>query len=260
MKIQGTREWAVATVDCCTGCSHGCKYCYACRRAVYEGEVPDRDSWLVPKIRMGDIEKKYPLYDGRVMFPASHDIEPQTVDDCLIVLSKLLQAGNSVLVVSKPHLDCIQTIAHTFSSWKRQLLFRFTITAMNENILSFWEPGAPLFEERVASLSHMYSKGYETSVSIEPMLESNAICKLVDTLQPYVSHSIWIGKMNKIQKRVDTSMPGMYEELLRIRKGQTDERIWEIYNLLRNNSLVKWKESIKKVVGIPPAEMAGLDI
>ena len=29
MSNNGTQEWSVKTVNCCTGCSHDCRYCYA---------------------------------------------------------------------------------------------------------------------------------------------------------------------------------------------------------------------------------------
>ncbi len=40
----------------------------------------------------------------------------------------------------------------------------------------------------------------------------------------------------------------------------TDERIMELYELYKNNPTIKWKESIKKIVGIEIPTQAGLDI
>jgi hypothetical protein len=51
------------------------------------------------------------LYD--YMFPSSHDILPEILDNYLIVLKKLLKAGNSVLIVSKPWPFCIEKITNT---------------------------------------------------------------------------------------------------------------------------------------------------
>jgi hypothetical protein len=45
----------------------------------------------------------------------------------------------------------------------------------------------------------------------------------------------------------------------RIKRGQTDERIVTIYQLLRNQSKVRWKESVKAVVGLELPSEAGLD-
>ena len=45
-----------------------------------------------------------------------------------------------------------------------------------------------------------------------------------------------------------------------IRAGQTDERITEIYAQLKKHPKAKWKDSIKKVVGLKMAQKAGLDV
>jgi hypothetical protein len=39
-----------------------------------------------------------------------------------------------------------------------------------------------------------------------------------------------------------------------------DDEIEAIYEALKDEPLVRWKESIKKVMGLPPAEKAGLDM
>lgn len=45
-----------------------------------------------------------------------------------------------------------------------------------------------------------------------------------------------------------------------IKDGQSDRNIQKIYNELKDNPLVKWKDSIKKVVGIESPSEPGLDI
>ncbi|KKK65407.1 hypothetical protein LCGC14_2974430, partial [marine sediment metagenome] len=75
---------------------------------------------------------------------------------------------------------------------KRDLIqFRFTITSIDNNLLSFWEPNAPLFEERLESLIHSFEKGYKTSISVEPFLDLDPFL-LIDELAPFVTESIWI--------------------------------------------------------------------
>jgi len=217
------------------------------------------EEWLRPAIRGHDMEKDFCRYDGQVMFPAHHDIQPEIVDECLTVLHKLLAAGNRVLVVSKPHLQCIEKICRGLHSEKEQILFRFSITAGNDEILGFWEPGAPCYRERLASLRHAYSMGFATSVSVEPMLDSENIVSLVAELAPCVTHSIWIGKMNKIEERVCCRDEETAMRLQRLRRGQSDDRIREIYSRLKDNPLIRWKESIKEVVGLKGVEKPGED-
>jgi len=257
LKSSGTREWAVRSVNCCSGCSHDCRYCYAREMAVrYRQLKPEQ--WKEEKIRWKDVTKRYGHIEGTVMFPSSHDITPHNLLACLIVLRKLLEAGNRVLIVSKPHLECIEAICRAFEEHKAQILFRFTIGAMDNQILSFWEPNAPSYEERKEALKHAFQKGFETSVSAEPMLDSDRIEDLIKDLMPYVTNAIWIGLMNHL-KGVRAEYEPAKVALQKISEGQTKDRIMAIYRRLSANPKIKWKSHIKKIVGIPLAERAGLD-
>jgi len=46
----------------------------------------------------------------------------------------------------------------------------------------------------------------------------------------------------------------------KIRQGQSDTIITEIYQRHKDNPLIHWKKEIKKVVGIPVSKINGLDI
>jgi len=259
-RISGTREWAVANVNCVTGCEHNCRYCYARFNAVQRFKrVANNDAWEKPQVREHDVRKSRRKIDGTIMFPTTHDITPAVLEPCVEVLGKLLGAGNHVLVVSKPHLSCIERICSDFTSHKDQILFRFTIGAYDDTILEHWEPGAPRFLERFNALQHAFKQGFDTSVSVEPMLDSDNIVQLYDMLEPFVTDAIWIGKMNKVRQRVDifTEEDERHVELIEV--GQTDARIKGIYEALKGRGKVKWKESVKEVVGLALATEAGTD-
>ena len=258
--IRGTREWAVAEINCCVGCEHNCRYCYARIKAMERGDITASAEWSSSRVIEDQVHRRFRLYNGQVMFPTAHDITCENLDSCLEVLAALLERGNRVLIVSKPSPECIAALCDHLAGYREQVLFRFTITARDDRILSFWEPGAPGYARRVESLAHAYRKGYGTSVSIEPMLDAGDVEGLVAELSPWVSHSIWIGKMNKIERRVEIDSPEVEREVARIRREQTDENIRALYHRLKGNKLVRWKESIKEVVGIPPAAEIGQDI
>lgn len=259
-KISGTREWAVAGINCATGCSHDCRYCYARYDQVVKKAVMEASQWPVVRINPEEINRQFPLFPGTVMFPTEHDIHPRILDGCLTVLENLLAAGNKVLVVTKPHLVCVQEMCRVLAQKREQILFRFTITARDNAILGLWEPGAPAYEERLAALRYAFEQVFSTSVSIEPMLEAEHVHLLVDELLPYVSHSIWLGKMNKMKERVRCDSAEIEKDLQRIYSYQSDEMIRALYERLRHTKHIRWKESIKKVVGIPLAQEPGLDI
>lgn len=258
--IRGTREWAVATVDCCTGCSHDCIYCYGRHEAVVKKGTATALQWGKPVLQPEQVNREYPRYPGTVMFPANHDILPEFLGQCIEVIGKLLDSGNHVLIVTKPHLECVRAICAAFTEQKSHLLFRFTITAYDDDILHLWEPGAPVFSERLESLKWAFFREYGTSVSVEPMLDADNVLKLVSLLEPYVNHSIWLGKMNKISKRVICHTSALQKDVDRLIRSQSDGRIQLIYQALKDNPLIRWKDSIKQVVGIPSPAESGLDI
>jgi DNA repair photolyase len=258
-KNSGTREWAVKTVNCCTGCSHDCRYCYAKEMAIRFKQVTAAQ-WPLERIRDKDVFKSHTKYSGRVMFPSSHDITELNLSACTIVLNNLLEAGNEVLVVSKPHFLCIGSMCTIFKDYRDKLTFRFSISACDDRILSFWEPNAPACNEREEALQYAYQNGFQTSVSIEPMLDSANIDNLINQLSPYVTDSIWIGKMNHLGRFGKNANPVLQQEIEKIHSGQTDDIINSIYQRYRDNSKIKWKAEIKKIVGIPLAGKPGMDI
>lgn len=238
----GTKEWADFNVNCVKGCSNDCKYCYAKMMAKRFGRSTDEE-WKHMTINKGAVMKKYRKYNGRVMFPSTHDItdDEEVMEACLTVIGKLLQAGNEVLVTTKPRLSVTQQILFTFSEYIDQLQFRFTITSMNNNLLSFWEPNAPSYDERLASLQSAFNHGFKTSVSIEPFLDY-VPQELVYTLAPYVTESIWLGPMNYITRNgLSRDEENMYEEI-RIKYGY--KRLLDIYNELMKYPLIRFKDSM----------------
>ena len=258
-KIFGTKGWTARTVNCCTGCSNNCRYCYAKGMAIRFKRVT-AEEWPIERVRQRDVEMPQGRYPDRVMFPSSHDITPGNFEACMTVLTNLIQAENQVLIVSKPHYDIIREICHEFREHRDQIMFRFTIGAVNDDILRFWEPGAPSFAERMDSLTFAFCSGYKTSVSIEPMLDSDNVLDLILAVEPLATDSIWLGMMNHIRQNIRIDSAAMEAVVRRIEDGQAKERIKVLYEVLRDNPKIKWKSCIKRLLGLPPNEEPGMDI
>lgn len=247
----GTREWAARNLNIAKGCSNDCRYCYARHDAVNRFKRIEGDAWTTMVVDQARVNKGYgkrkndddSVYD--IMFPTAHDITPDILDDCIIVLKKVLAAGNTVLIVSKPHFGCVVKLLDALNEWKDQVAFRFTIGADRDEILSVWEPGAPKFEERCASLKYAFENGWVTSVSIEPMLDPANIDRLVVALSPYVTDTLWIGKMNKIRSRCRDVPEAVLAEL---EAGFADDKILAMVDRLGGNPKIEWKDSIKLVI------------
>jgi DNA repair photolyase len=212
-------------------------------------------------LRPGALDKTFRKRPGTIMFPTVHDVPPGYLNECMVFLEHMLLAGNKVLVVSKPRLECIKAICDRFKSFKKHIHFRFTIGSTDSETLKFWEPHAPDFQERMASLQYAFRQGYKTSVSCEPMLDGN-MADLIRQTSPFITDAIWLGKMNRLSSRLeingedDPITIAKAEELIRL---QSNGFIWGLYLRYKNNPKVKWKDSIKKVVGLVVATQPGSD-
>jgi hypothetical protein len=198
----------------------------------------------------------------------------------MTVLDKLLVAGNDVLIVSKPHLECIGKICQAFGHYRddfkivkcdgqtgiidesrlHRIVFRFTIGAVDDQILNFWEPKAPSYEERKAALKYAFDAGFQTSVSAEPMLDAGNIDLLIADLMPFITDSFWIGEMNHVGRFSKYAGPQIRDEVNRITAGQTEAALQEIYDRYKDHPMIKWKNGIKKTLRLPMATVPGLDI
>jgi DNA repair photolyase len=241
------RDWTEPknNVSFCTGCENDCIYCYGRYFADRRNQC-DPDVWAKMQIRDDDVGKGRKLHDGLVGFPSTHDILPSNLDASLVVLGKLLRAGNQVLIISKPRLDCIKRICSACEFFKDKIIFRFTIGAMDDGILGFWEPGAPQYKERRVCLAYARNRGFQTSVSMEPMLDTENIDTLIRDLKPLVSDKIWLGIMDYmgwIKTRVSAPFEG---EVKRIEKGQSPEKLLEIYRKYIDDPVIEWKELARK--------------
>jgi hypothetical protein len=196
------------------------------------------------------------------MFPSTHDITPSNIDAVMPFLQRTLADGNEILIVTKPNFHCIRRICDALGNQRSQLLFRFTIGSVDDSVLSFWEPGASDFSERLLSIQYSFFNGFRTSVSCEPMLDANPEL-LADMLLPYVTDSLWFGKPNFLIRRISRngySNDATYRAAMELQKTFTDDFIESLYNRFASHPKIKWKDSIKKVLSIETPESVGLDI
>lgn len=242
----GTKEWAPFNFNFMSGCSNDCVYCYAKDMAIrFKRKTPE--TWKNEEsVELSG--RSYSKKTGEIMVPSSHDITLGNIETAMDVLGKLLSNRNKLLLVTKPNYDCIKRIVDTFGDKKELLKFRFTIGSADSNVLKLWEPGASSFEERLKSLKYAFDNGYSTSISCEPLLDNN-FDSLYEQVSIYVNESIWVGKMNSAIKRVRDNTAGQFDmnKVKELIDSQSDEKILALYEKYKNNPMIQWKESIKKV-------------
>lgn len=262
-RITGTKEWATSTVNAIEGCSHNCWYCYARSNAARFKRRP-ADWWHVEKTMFAVSTQRFGKRRGRVMFPSAHDITPANLHACLDVLRRLLRAGNEVLVVSKPHLACVKEICQDEEvrrSPRHLLTFRFTIGSRDDRVLSFWEPGAPSLVVREASLRYAFLNGFNTSVSAEPMLDTEPDL-LIERVLGLVTDTLWLGRANSLAARLSLNgaPPEVLEAGRKLMADQSDDWCRDLYERWRHHPKIRFKDSIKRVVGLESPKRAGMDM
>jgi len=203
--------------------------------------IESEEEWKVMRPNIKAINKGYGKRKGRIMFPTSHDITEESFYYSEQVLEKLLKAGNEVLLTTKPKMKFLWGILGTCRKFKDQVQLRVTITSIDNELLTKYEPNAPNYWARVRVLKKFYLSGLKTSVSIEPFLDDNPL-PLIRELAPYCTESIWLGVMSG-------SVP---TELKRIYRAYNLKRI--IYHLTdfprEIIEKVRFKDSIVNKVGL----------
>ena len=140
----GRRAWGDKNVNIVLGCPNRCRYCYAraMARATEGFAISTNGARRISDCGKGAWLTSTGRFHGTVRFPTTHDITPEFLEECVAVIRNLLMGGNRVTVCSKPRLDCIRRLCREFADNREALEFRFTIGAMDDDILRFWEPGA----------------------------------------------------------------------------------------------------------------------
>lgn len=189
------------------------------------------------------------------MFPTAHDVTSVNAVSCYRQVGKILASGDNVLVVSKASLDPLRIATAQFVGdigVESRIEVRVTIGSAYDDRLSYWEPGAPKFTERITALKWAHDNGFPTSVSMEPMLDAYP-SEVIDAVTPYVSpdRGIWLGRANRLMQTVAVNCPGdaeakgMAQSLNRL---WSDDAVMRLYAELKGNPLIRWKDSIMAVV------------
>lgn len=264
----GTREWAKVNLNIQKGCHHGCRYCYACYNAIKRYKwFNSRDEWMKNiRLRYDKVTARPRKVDGRIMYPTQHDICPEFIEEHIKFLRRWLLAKNDILLVMKPHFYSVYRICRDLKEFRNHITFRFTISSSDDRILSFWEPGAPKFKERLDALRYArHNAHFTTSVSMEPQLDTaERTVILASSFLKDVDDSIWIGKMNFAESRIralnerDMNLNWGEKEwrlYSLIFSEQTDEKVEWIHSQLDGFPKIRWKDSIKKVLGLSDEEV-----
>lgn len=244
----GEDGWGSYRCNFGKGCSHNCLFCFASGMSHRFKRIGESRSWVTEELLRKDSQKckKYP---GWIMMSTTHDISDCYLPAFRCHLYNILNAGNYVLIVTKPHRKTIEAICAEFSSFRDNIIFRFTIGSLDIGTMKLWEPGAPSLSERLGCLRYAFEQGFRTSISSEPMLGSCEDAeKLYHVVEPFVTEDIWFGKMKYIAKLKENPDPEIANAAKQVLSAQNDEDILRFVNKMDGLPKVAWKDSIKKVI------------
>lgn len=237
------------------GCYGNCRYCGVRRSQCLWLKRRPNNKWNLMEFKRDEYKKGVGERKGLTIFPSGHDVFPFNKMVSFRYMEKIIHPKediyNKLMFISKPRMSVIEPFVKRFSKYKDHILLRFTITTQNEDLINFWEGNSSSFSEREKSLIYCFTHGFETSISIEPYLGSpNDVINLVDTLNPFVSETIWIGHMNRIAtkkwlKKNNKSKKAI-KEYNKIRENCKKKSLIKIIKGLKNYKMIRYKESFLK--------------
>ena len=87
--------------------------------------------------------------------------------------------------------------------------------------------------------------------------------KVVMAVKSHVTNTVWLGRVNMLSNAITMNCP-RDKNAKQMAQGlwdlHTDKWIWDLYDKYKADSFIRWKDSIKKVVGLPRPQRKGLDV
>lgn len=250
VNIFGQFSWGEKTADFICGCCNNCFYCYAQSISIRNDEKTAA-TWKEEVVIPENLNCKVNKCIGRFMYPSKHDISLQHLDEHIFMIGKILKAGNSIFIITKPHIECVERICKEFTNYKDKIELCVTICSTNSDTLKFWEPGATSYEERKECLQLAFRNGFTTSVSAEPLLDRN-LDGLVEELTPFITRHLWFGKMNfpmqglTANGHVDIETMKKVKNLINFHNDGAFIRFY--YNKYKDNPKIQWKSHFRKEI------------
>ena len=230
----GTKEWSGSSLNIQKSkCSCGCKYCYMIHiNDRFNKEVPTELTFNSKVINQSFKKRK-----DRMMTPTSYNLDQKNIEMSIKVYKKALKIGNELLITIKPSVYVTQRLIDELKEYKDQILFRFTITTTDQELIDKYEPQTPSLSERLHSLGLAKEAGFKTSVSIEPFL-SDPI-PTIEMVRLLVTDTIWVGPMSN--------------PLAELKELYTYKNLSQIYDRLTHHPaalIIRLKNSYRKKLGI----------
>lgn len=191
------REYSPLALNLYKGCSHRCSYCYA-----PSATFTDRAAFYKPKPRKNIL--KLLERDAKIMQGILRPIllcftcDPYQPMEAELKLTRqalriLNHYGLTVQVLTKGGILAIRDF--DLLRLNKNNTFGVTLTTDDEKESLEWEPGASLPYSRMIALDTAHFVGIKTWVSFEPVINPEAVYRLIDKTKDFVD-LYKVGKLN----------------------------------------------------------------
>ena len=192
------REYAPLAANLYRGCGHGCGYCYGPsatfkKRSDFHEDVKPRDNVLE------HLEKNARKLRGdeRPVLMSFTTDPYQPIDSMTCLTRSAIEILNmydlKCQILTKGGLRAVRDFDLLCKHPDNE--FAVTLTTDDHEESNAWEPNAALPDERIESLRIAKEYGIRTWVSMEPVINPEAVYRLIDVTHPYVD-LYKVGKLN----------------------------------------------------------------
>jgi len=190
------------SLNCYTGCAHGCVYCYARFMQRFHPHPEPWGAFVDVKINAVEALKRQlrRARPGEVFVSSACDgwqpieAERELTRECCRLL---LDGGFRVSVLTKSAL--VERDLDLFVG--RSARVGVTLTTLDEDLRKVWEPGSSSVEERLGVLAGARKAGAETSIMFGPLLphlsdDASSIDEMFQTAADLWVDTIWVDALN----------------------------------------------------------------
>ncbi len=202
-------EYSPLAANLYRGCSHGCKYCYAPSATFKDRSIFHSSDFIEPRRNvLKQFEKDCIELSGdkrECLLSFTTDPYQHIEKDIELTRSalELMRLHNIYAVILTKGGDLAVRDFDILKRCRRRK-FGVTLTTDSEKTSKEWEPGASHPQERINSLIEAWTLGIETFVSFEPVVDPQAVFRLIDKTYEFVDF-YKVGKLNhnNFEKSID---------------------------------------------------------
>jgi len=202
-------EYSNLAANLYKGCSHGCTYCYAPKATFTDYEKFISQEYIRPRPKvLEQLEKDAEKFSGSTEpILLSFTSDPyQPVEKTLKLTRHALlifkRNGLKPQILTKAGKWAIERDVDLLSATDG--IWAATLTSDSDQESLKWEPLAALPHDRIDALRFAKDSGLETWVSFEPVINPEAVLRLIDKTHSFVD-LFKVGKLNHhpLEKEID---------------------------------------------------------